>query len=174
MLKHTHEPTHTSATDDGWTAPKRERAREKEKKKLNWSFNSERKNKCVRIGRLHCKQLRVLYRGTGTHLQAHNYISKHHSDIYVVRWYKIRCQDNGQTELSISVFTGTQETHAALIKMYTHTHSRIFWSHLPNSFEIKVSISIPLNEFSEATNADFELSNVGSGRPTNFQLSLTA
>lgn len=103
-----------------------------------------------------------------------NYISKHHSDIYVVRWYKIRCQDNGQTELSISVFTGTQETHAALIKMYTHTHSRIFWSHLPNSFEIKVSISIPLNEFSEATNADFELSNVGSGRPTNFQLSLTA
>lgn len=71
MLKHTHEPTHTSATDDGWTAPKRERAREKEKKKLNWSFNSERKNKCVRIGRLHCKQLRVLYRGTGTHLQAH-------------------------------------------------------------------------------------------------------
>lgn len=32
MLKHTHEPTHTSATDDGWTAPKRERAREKEKK----------------------------------------------------------------------------------------------------------------------------------------------
>lgn len=42
-----------------------------------------------------------------------------HSFVHAVRLYKIRCQDNGQTELSISVFMLHAEEAATAVTVHS-------------------------------------------------------